>query len=82
MLIYGTGGLAYGGGEVEALGISETHTHFGWTLGLGAEVGLTQNWSAKVEYLFVDLRDEHYGLTGLDHDFESSLLRFGLNYRF
>jgi outer membrane immunogenic protein len=82
IFFYGTGGLAYGRGEIESLGISETHTHFGWTLGVGAEVGLTPNWSVKAEYLFIDLRDERYGLTGLDHDFESSLLRFGFNYRF
>jgi outer membrane immunogenic protein len=82
VLFYGTGGLAYGGGRVEAFGLTESHAHFGWTLGVGAEVGLTPNWSAKVEYLFIDLRDERYVLTGLDHDFESSLLRFGFNYRF
>jgi outer membrane immunogenic protein len=82
MLFYGTGGLAYGGSKVEAIGLSETHSHFGWTVGAGVEVGLTPNWSAKVEYLFVNLDNEHYGITGLDHDFASSLLRFGFNFRF
>ena len=82
MLFYGTGGLAYGGGRAEWRGISETHSHFGWTVGAGAEVGLTPNWSAKVEYLFVNLADERYALTGLDHDFANSLLRFGFNFRF
>ena len=82
MLFYGTGGLAYGSGRIEAIGVSETHSHFGWTAGVGAEVGLTPNWSAKVEYLFVNLADERYALTGLDHDFASNLLRFGFNFRF
>jgi outer membrane immunogenic protein len=82
MLFYGTGGLAYGGTELETAGGSESHSHFGWTIGAGAEVALSRSWSAKVEYLFVKLTDERYALTGMDHDFESNLLRFGLNYRF
>ncbi len=82
MLFYGTGGLAYGGGKAAFGGVSESHSHFGWTIGAGAEVGLTPNWSAKVEYLFVNLADERYALTGLDHDFANSLLRFGFNFRF
>ena len=82
MLFYGTGGLAYGGSKAELNGASESHSHFGWTVGAGAEVGLTQNWSAKVEYLFVNLADERYALTGLDHDFANNLLRFGFNFRF
>jgi outer membrane immunogenic protein len=82
MLFYGTGGLAYGSGRIEVIGASETHAHFGWTAGVGLEVGMTPNWSAKVEYLFVNLADEHYAMTGLDHDFASNLLRFGFNFRF
>jgi outer membrane immunogenic protein len=82
VLIYGTGGLAYGEGRLETPIGNEEHSHFGWTLGLGAEVSMARNWSVKAEYLFVNLSDERYTLTGLDHDFESSLLRFGFNYRF
>ena len=29
----------------------------GWTAGVGAEFGLAQNWTAKIEYLYVDLSD-------------------------
>jgi outer membrane immunogenic protein len=82
ILFYGTGGFAYGAGHLETLGMTEDHAHFGWAAGAGAEVALTQHWSAKVEYLFVNLNDERYSLTGLDHEFESNLLRFGLNYKF
>lgn len=82
MLFYGTGGLAYGSGKLEAPFGTETHSHFGWTVGAGAEVALARNWSAKVEYLFINLTDERYTFTGREHDFESSLLRFGFNYRF
>jgi outer membrane immunogenic protein len=82
ILFYGTGGLAYGQGELETAIGNESHSHFGWTVGVGAEVALARNWSARAEYLFVNLTDERYTLTGLNHDFESSLLRFGFNYRF
>ena len=57
--------------EPQTLGLTETHSHFGWAAGAGAEVALTQHWSAKVEYLFVNLSDERYALTGLDHDFRT-----------
>lgn len=50
ILIYGTGGLAFGGLRAEVLNLSETRWATGWTLGVGAEIGITQNWSAKVEY--------------------------------
>ena len=82
ILLYGTGGLAYGDTKVQFAGLSETQTHAGWAIGAGMEIGLTPNWSAKVEYLFIDLGSDQYTLTGLDHNFEASLLRFGVNYRF
>ena len=82
ILFYGTLGLAYGGSRVEVGGLSESHSQFGWAAGAGMEVGLSNNWSAKFEYLFVDLSSEHYALTAFDHRFEESLLRFGFNYRF
>jgi outer membrane immunogenic protein len=82
ILFYGTGGFAYGSVKGENAGLSESRTHIGWTAGLGMEVGLTPNWSAKVEYLYMDLADRNYTVTGTSNGFESSLLRFGVNYRF
>ena len=82
VLVYGTLGLAVGGGRVELGGASETRTHTGWTAGAGMEVALTKAWSARVEYLYVDLSDRPYGLIGSNHGFESSLFRIGVNYRF
>ena len=38
--------------------ISEKHWHWGWTLGGGVEMRLTQDWTAKVEYLYVGLQDK------------------------
>jgi len=81
VLAYGTGGFAYGGVELSSGGVSQSKTHFGWTLGVGAEVGLTPNWTAKVEYLYLDLTNQTY-FTGTSHGLESSLLRAGVNYKF
>jgi outer membrane immunogenic protein len=82
ILFYATGGLAYGGGTVDVAGLSETHNSIGWTAGGGLEVGLTPRWTARAEYLYMDLGAQNYALTGLSHDFTASVLRFGANYRF
>jgi len=81
VMLYATFGLAYGGGSIETGGLKESNLHVGWAAGAGMEVGLTPNWSAKAEYLFVDLSDERYVLFG-NTGFESSILRLGVNYRF
>jgi outer membrane immunogenic protein len=59
--LYGTGGLAFGELRAETFGLSETHTNAGWTVGAGAEFGLVQNWTAKIEYLSVQQQLQHYG---------------------
>ncbi len=82
ILIYGTGGLAFGNVRAEALNLAESHTAAGWTLGAGAEVGITQNWSAKAEYLYVNLNNSQFALTGLPHGYQFNIVRLGVNYRF
>jgi outer membrane immunogenic protein len=83
VLIYGTVGLAYGGLRAETIGgASESKTLGGWTAGLGMEMGLTPAWSLKAEYLWVDLAGRGYSATGATNGIESSMLRFGANYRF
>lgn len=81
VLLYGTGGFAYGGIELNSGGLSQDRTHYGWTLGAGAEVGLTPNWTAKVEYLYFDLTDRTYFI-GTANGLESGLVRVGVNYKF
>jgi outer membrane immunogenic protein len=81
VLLYGTFGFAYGGGVITTGGSSESNTHVGWAGGLGMEIGLTPEWSAKAEYLFVDLTDQRYMLFG-NTGFGSSIVRFGANRRF
>jgi outer membrane immunogenic protein len=82
ILVYGTLGLAMGDLKAEVFGLDETKTLTGWTGGLGMEVGFTPNWSAKVEYLYMDLGDRAYSLTGVDNGYQASVLRFGINYHF
>jgi outer membrane immunogenic protein len=83
MLFYGTLGLAYGGIKAESALLSESKTHGGWTIGGGMEVGLTPQWSAKAEYLYIDLSDRPYSVTGgTSNGLESSILRVGVNYHF
>jgi outer membrane immunogenic protein len=82
ILIYGTAGLAYGGITGELVGLDESKTHVGWTAGAGMEVGFTPNWSAKVEYLYMDLSERNYSITGASNGYEASMLRFGVNYHF
>ncbi len=70
-LVYGTGGLAYGGVRtstttVQQLGYgdtpgtfgtsgSATATRLGWTAGVGVEWLFWSRWSAKIEYKYYDL---------------------------
>ena len=56
--------------------------YIGGNIGGGVEVGLTPNWSAKAEYLYVRLEDRSYVLTGVNNGFSSNVFRLGVNYRF
>ena len=82
VLLFGTGGLAFGELRGETFGLSETHTRAGWTVGAGTEFGLTQNWSAKIEYLYVDLANSNFVITGASNGYRFGVLRAGVNYRF
>ena len=66
---------------------SSAITQSGWTAGAGVEFAVSGNWSAKLEYEYVDLTRQRYdlsgfGLPGVDVDPRIHLLKFGLNYHF
>jgi outer membrane immunogenic protein len=82
ILLYATGGLAYGSVKGESFLLSETKTSLGWTLGAGVEMGFAPNWSAKIEYLYMDLASRSYSITGTDNGLSSSVVRVGVNYHF
>jgi outer membrane immunogenic protein len=52
-LIFLTGGLAYGG--LNSGGAFGGNNNTGWTLGGGVEYAFTNNWTAKIEYDYIQL---------------------------
>ena len=82
ILFYGTLGLAYGSVKGETGALAESKMQIGWTAGIGAEVGFTPQWSAKVEYLYADLSNRAYSITGTQNGLSTSILRVGVNYHF
>ena len=72
-LVYGTGGLAYGhvnsnsnalftfdGQSLDNYIGSSSNTRVGWTAGAGSEYAFYNNWSAKIEYNYIDLGSHSY----------------------
>jgi outer membrane immunogenic protein len=85
---YITGGVAFADVEhtiTPSFVISDVLV--GWTIGGGVEAMFNPNWTAKLEYLYVDLEDVSF-TTGaaapiigtFDDDFH--VIRAGLNYHF
>jgi outer membrane immunogenic protein len=82
ILFYGTAGLAFGELRGETFGLAESHVSAGWTVGFGTEFGLAPNWSAKIEYLYVDLASNPFSITGVSNGFRFGEIRAGVNYHF
>jgi len=108
VLLYGTGGLAYGqtkssfnttdltNGCVANATLcangSSSSVRAGWTAGAGAEAMLGSNWSAKLEYLYVDLGRYSPSFSSstfpsvvffnTSAQFHEQTVRVGLNYHF
>jgi outer membrane immunogenic protein len=85
-LPYITGGGAFGNIKADTPFGGANKTQWGWTVGAGLEWAFLANWSAKVEYLYVDLGDFDCGLVCGSADqklnFKANLVRLGVNYRF
>ena len=96
-LAYATGGYALGrvalkgtatGGGVSA-SLTQNATPSGWTIGAGVELALSPNWSARLEYLYVDLGTVNNtvvvtaapSLTDSAR-IQMNVVRAGVNYRF
>lgn len=82
VMFYATAGLAYGELKAQLAGARESKTQSGWAAGAGMEVALARRWSAKAEYLRMDLADRGYVLTGAPNGLDANMLRLGVNYRF
>jgi outer membrane immunogenic protein len=95
-LVYGTAGAAFG--DVRANFSTDPatdETKTGWTVGAGVEVAVASNWTAKAEYLFVDLADGSCTancaiqnpngpplIPNVAVKFNESIVRAGINYKF
>jgi len=88
VLPYVTGGLAVGDIRAATPGFAgATNTNAGWTVGGGVEFALPGNWSAKAEYLHVDLGrfncGTNCGIAATDNvSMHDDIFRAGINYRF
>lgn len=107
ILLYGTGGFAWKRSQVTFSGTvppqdgfwgsrrfvaRDAKTHTGWTIGLGAEVGVTESVSIKGEWLYMDFGTKTYNLSVPFADdnivvatkvkLTEHVVRVGLNYRF
>jgi len=83
-----TGGAAFGNIQATTPGfIGASSSQVGLTVGAGLEFAIAGNWTAKAEYLYVDLGKFTCGLScGVlptnNVSFTTNLVRAGVNYRF
>lgn len=84
VLVYATGGVAYGNIKATNGGLSRTKGKVGYVAGAGVEYGITDNLSAKLEYNYVSLgkQDFQFGSTRTKVGVNEHLVKAGLNYRF
>jgi outer membrane immunogenic protein len=88
LLVYGTGGFAFGGvsgGYYSGLFDNNDDTITGWTLGAGLEYALTNNVTTRVEYRYTTFdRDgdvfNNVNMGGNDFDFHT--IRAGISVKF
>jgi outer membrane immunogenic protein len=96
-LFYATGGYAYAQVDTDlsastpgfATAFTRHEIRNGWTAGGGIEVALSRNWSARLEYLYLDFGKFNNPwvlvvLPTIDDNTKivSSVVRAGINYRF
>ena len=87
-LPYVTAGAAFGGVKGSVLGFgSFSQTKVGWTAGAGLEYAFVDNWTAKLEYLYVDLGTANCNAACSGGDpfnvtFKTNIVRAGVNYKF
>ncbi len=94
-LLYATGGYAFARLDTDASAAfgpfyavdNRGEMRDGWTLGGGAEIEFAPHWSAKIEYLYLDLGSSTTTflasppISSASH-LDFSLIRAGLDYRF
>lgn len=83
-LVYATGGVAATQAEITTAAGSDSNTHFGWTVGAGAEAFVTENVTTRVEYRYTDYQSEAYNLGGatVSSGFDDHSVRLGIGLKF
>lgn len=91
-LLYVTGGFAYGNNTLSLANYrSPSSTQFGYVVGGGLEYAVTNNWTVKLEGLYVDLGRDNYTFTNANpvipavstrNQLEFGVIRAGVNYKF
>ncbi len=84
---YVTGGGAFGNIKTSITGFPGQDTSkAGWTVGGGLEAAINGPWTAKIEYLYVDLGRDTCGVANCGvsttNDLHTNVVRAGFNYRF
>jgi outer membrane immunogenic protein len=86
VLFYGTAGGAFGNIEANTAATGfQSSSKGGWVAGGGVETAFADNWTARIEYLFVDLQNASFTAPGGGNvavSLDGSLIRAGLDYKF
>ena len=87
VLVFATFGGAWANADLPVTGPgggSASTDFFGWSVGGGAEVALSPNWSARFDYQFTDFNSESVNYSGnkLDFDPDANTYRGSIIYRF
>lgn len=85
---YVTGGWAWGQGtrnNSTVGGVTASANHSGWTAGGGIEWAMTNHWTTKLEYKYIDLGSSFYNYpvgTDTNVDITVHTVLLGINYKF
>jgi outer membrane immunogenic protein len=85
VLFYATGGVAWGDVLVNTTANWQSADKTGWTAGAGIEGAFTDHWTARIEYLFVDLQNSTFTPVPnfpVGVKFNANLMRAGVDYKF
>jgi outer membrane immunogenic protein len=85
VLFYATAGGAFGDIVVNTTTNWQSASKGGWTAGAGVEGAFTDHWTARIEYLFVDLQNASFTPVAgvpVTVKFNANLIRAGVDYKF
>jgi outer membrane immunogenic protein len=95
VLFYATAGGAFANVQTNFNGVTTGHTQSGWTAGGGIEWAFADNWTAKIEYLYVNLGNGSVSCTTaaclaasggpaipVSVGLTENLIRAGVNFKF